>query len=608
MQTQWPFTGGKPHTFYIPVMGTGFTIDTPLHVARFGIDSVVSIGDDILIEQMRRVHCERNNLPYEEIPIREEDHRARRITAYLNLLDRLVTKQMQKLRTEPFEPDSDITRYFELLPDCALKLSYKQMLTTSDPDHKARQQDELRRRICPGSIDVNIMTALDRDAYRNGNPLPPEYALAMSGLRGYANSTLRSSIVLSAGINRRLYGYIAHFDDFFPDAQGRIKKKVVLKVSDFRSAAIQGAYLAKRGVWVSEFRVESGLNCGGHAFPTKGLLMGPILEEFCSKRSELVGKMQQECVKAVTAAGRHNVTFPDDVAITVQGGVGVPEEHDFLLTYYHVAGVGWGTPFLLVPEVTNVDSVHVRKLSEAGERDVILSDCSPLGVPFWTLRTSASEEVRRQRIHSGQPGSPCAKGYLGMDTEFSSVPICRASHQYQMMKIRRLSENGLSPTQQILQRNIVLSKSCICCDLAGGALIKNGINGNANPAVCCGPNIVNFSGPISFEKLVSFIYGRDSLPIPEKRPHVFITELRLYVEYLRRDIEKSSMGLIERTTKDLLTFRDNLVNGIAYYRKLAEQFSIKQKAAFLADLDNLAQDLECLFFGVDMAASSGAQA
>ena len=296
------------------------------------------------------------------------------------------------------------------------------------------------------------------------------------------------------------------------------------------------------------------------------------------------------------------MTFPRDVAITVQGGVGVPEEHDFLLTHYHVAGVGWGTPFLLVPEVTNVDPVHLKKLSEAGERDVILSGSSPLGIPFWTLRTSASEIVRRQRIRDGRPGSPCAKGYLGLDSEFSEIPICRASHRYQMQKLKRLSENGLSPLKQILHRDIILNKACICCDLAGGALIKNGINGNANPAVCCGPNIVNFSGPLTLEKLVNFIYGRGSLPIPDKRPNVFITELRLYVEYLRRDIEKSSMGLIERTAKDLLTFRDNLLSGIAYYRDLAEEFSKKQKAAFLDDLDNLSQDLECLFFGVDMTA------
>ena len=66
-------------------------------------------------------------------------------------------------------------------------------------------------------------------------------------------------------MNPRLYGYIANFKDFFPDVNGKIKKKIVLKVSDYRSAIIQGKFLAKKGLWVSEYRIESGLNCGGHA-------------------------------------------------------------------------------------------------------------------------------------------------------------------------------------------------------------------------------------------------------------------------------------------------------------------------------------------------------
>ena len=32
------------HTFHIPVLGLGYSVDTPLKVARYGISSVVSIG------------------------------------------------------------------------------------------------------------------------------------------------------------------------------------------------------------------------------------------------------------------------------------------------------------------------------------------------------------------------------------------------------------------------------------------------------------------------------------------------------------------------------------------------------------------------------------
>ena len=87
----------SPHSFHIPVMGTGFMIDAPLRVAKYGISSVISLVDDVLIEQMRRFHCQREGEPYEEIASREEDARARRITAYLNLLDRLVRRQVDRL-------------------------------------------------------------------------------------------------------------------------------------------------------------------------------------------------------------------------------------------------------------------------------------------------------------------------------------------------------------------------------------------------------------------------------------------------------------------------------------------------------------------------------
>ena len=39
-----------------------------------------------------------------------EDYRAKRITEYLNLLDRLINKQIEKLRLEPFVEGSEITK------------------------------------------------------------------------------------------------------------------------------------------------------------------------------------------------------------------------------------------------------------------------------------------------------------------------------------------------------------------------------------------------------------------------------------------------------------------------------------------------------------------
>ena len=66
-------------------MGLGYTIDTPLKVARYGISSVVSIIEDELVERMREFHCHQNDEPFTPIPVSEPDHRALRITAYLDL-------------------------------------------------------------------------------------------------------------------------------------------------------------------------------------------------------------------------------------------------------------------------------------------------------------------------------------------------------------------------------------------------------------------------------------------------------------------------------------------------------------------------------------------
>ena len=50
------------HRFFIPVMGTAFTIDTPIKVARFGISSVVSLCDDELCETMREFYSKKYHL------------------------------------------------------------------------------------------------------------------------------------------------------------------------------------------------------------------------------------------------------------------------------------------------------------------------------------------------------------------------------------------------------------------------------------------------------------------------------------------------------------------------------------------------------------------
>lgn len=224
----------SPHTFHIPVMGTGYTIDTPIRVAHYGISSVISIIDHRLTEQMREFYSKKFNFEFTPIKEKEADCRARRITAYLNLVKQIVDQNTEALRNSPFEEGSEITKYFEMLPETSpLRVQYLKMLNLIGKErHQA--EEELRKNMRAGAIDVNIMTKIDGGGIKRVKDEDSvEFNDAHAALRGFANSELASSVVFSAGLNPRLYGYLSQFEDFLPDANGFIKKKVILKISDY---------------------------------------------------------------------------------------------------------------------------------------------------------------------------------------------------------------------------------------------------------------------------------------------------------------------------------------------------------------------------------------
>src|SRR6266542_3902315 len=78
------------HTFHIPVLGIGYSIDAPVKVARYGISSVVSLTDHWVIDKMRKHYCQLENEPYTEI--KGHDAPAKRVSAYLDLLNAIVKK------------------------------------------------------------------------------------------------------------------------------------------------------------------------------------------------------------------------------------------------------------------------------------------------------------------------------------------------------------------------------------------------------------------------------------------------------------------------------------------------------------------------------------
>ncbi len=590
----------RPHTFHIPVMGTGYSIDTPVKVSKYGISSVISLVDDLLIEQMRKHYCELFGYPYTPIDETDIDHRAKRITEYLNLIDHIVQKELTDLKNSPFETDSEITKYFTLLPDGSpLRNLYGEMLKTSDTARKTNLQKQLRDSIQSGSIDVNIMTKLDKANYdKGGQELSAEYADAMAALRGYAQSTLHSAIVFSAGFNRRLYTYVENFKDFYADTKGFIKKEIIVKVSDYRSAVIQGKFFAKKGLWVSEFRIESGLNCGGHVFPAAGELMGPILEEFKTKKQEFVSALHDMYNQALTLKDRMPFAKPHPVRITAQGGIGTAKEDNFLRKHYEIDSTGWGSPFLLVPEVTNVDKETLSKITNAKEEDYYVSEVSPMGVPFNNIRDSASDVEQARRALEGYPGSVCFKGHLALNTEFTKRAICAASRLYQKLKLEYLARLNLDPVALKKACEEVMKKSCVCNDLGEATVIKNHLehaNRKLFPAICPGPNLAYFSKVVSLQEMADHIYGRINLLRPGHRPHMFLKELKLNIDFLRVEVQKALPKPTAKQIEYFVEFRRNLVEGIEYYKKLFPRMTEETeefRAKMLEELQELRSKLD----------------
>jgi hypothetical protein len=571
------------HTFHIPVLGLGYSIDTPLKVARYGITSVVSIVDDELTERMRKYHSERNDLPYTAIQKNDEDGRARRITAYLNLLNTLVQKQLSEMKNQQFIDGTELTKYFEMLPENAfLKVAYVEMNGLLEGEEKQSVQQMLKEAITAGSIDVNIMSKVDKANYTlNQEYAGDDFTDAIAAMRGFNNSVLSSSVIISAGLNPRLYAYMEKCPDLYP-YNGPAVKKVILKVSDYRSAYIQAKMLAKRGLWVSEFRVESGLNCGGHAFATEGYLMGPILEEFKQKRQELLSEL---FITYKSALESRNLAVEKSPVqrITVQGGIGTAEEHEFLLNHYQLDAAGWGSPFLMVPEVTNVDEETLKALISAEKSDYYLSNSSPLGILFNNFKKSSAEELRLSRIEKGRPGSPCKKKFLCTNTEFTEQPICTASRVYQDLKIKQINQLDLPSESFKQQLDQITEKVCLCEGLCASTYIKYDIlrpkESNA-VSICPGPNLAYFSNKYSLFEMIGHIYGRQDLLRNTSRSNIFINELNLYLDYLKQDINAQLNVFNDKKVKYFNKFSNQLQEGINYYKTLLPDLKLKTKAAF----------------------------
>jgi hypothetical protein len=259
--------------------------------------------------------------------------------------------------------------------------------------------------------------------------------------------------------------------------------------------------------------------------------------------------------------------------------------------------IGWGTPFLLVPEVTNVDENTRDKLIKAREKDLYLSKISPLGIPFNSLRGNTKDIEKMNFVAKGRPGSACPKKFLISNTEFTDRPICAASRQYQNEKLKELDSKKLSSDLHKETFDKIVDKSCICVGLGTTPLINNDIErkveGNS-VSICPGPNMAYFSKVISLKEMIDHIYGRTNIISRDDRPNMFIKELSLYIDYFKEKIEEATRPLSDKQIKYFDTFRKNIDVGIEYYKDLFSDVKLKfenTKSNLLNDMQVLEEEL-----------------
>ncbi len=143
----------------------------------------------------------------------------------------------------------------------------------------------------------------------------------------------------------------------------------------------------------------------------------------------------------------------------------------------------------------------------------------------------------------------------------------------------------------------VLDKECLCVGLSNAAAInykETFVKKLPAVNICPGPNIANFSQVVSLQTMTDHIYGRVNLVTNATRPHMFIAELKLYLNYLKSLFQEDLlMGLLSKKQKFYTSFFQSLKEGIQYYQGLRytaaafdENFG-KALATAAAELDAL---------------------
>ena len=139
-----------------------------------------------------------------------------------------------------------------------------------------------------------------------------------------------------------------------------------------------------------------------------------------------------------------------------------------------------------------------------------------------------------------------------------------------LKKIAELKTQNLEPKLYERNYNKIVEKACICVGLGTSSLLVNNIDASLEGngvSVCPGPNLAYFSRTYSLEEMIKHIYGKLDILGQVSRPHMFIKELGMYVDYLKEqilDLDFDNKARVKYVEK----FESNLSEGIQYYKDL----------------------------------------
>ena len=202
-----------------------------------------------------------------------------------------------------------------------------------------------------------------------------------------------------------------------------------------------------------------------------------------------------------------------------------------------------------------------------------MSNISPLGVPFNSVKGTTNEFWKQKRIDENNAGSSCPKRLLALSKEHDEKGMCTASKKYQDIKLEELNnkKDTISISEFEKMKTKITDKSCLCVGLVNAAYLENDIKIKGQQqgiVICPGPNLAYFDKEISLANMVKHIYGNANVMTDENRPNVFVKELKMYVDYLRNEISEYTNELSAGQIKKWNLFKTNLLAGIEYYEDL----------------------------------------